>query len=52
MPLKKGGSDSIRNANIRREIKAGKPRKQAIAIAYAEQRRFRERQSHTKRKRK
>jgi len=34
MPLKKGGSKATINANIRTEIRAGKPPKQAVAIAY------------------
>ena len=33
MPLKKGYGKKTISANIKREIKAGKPRKQAIAIA-------------------
>jgi hypothetical protein len=33
MPLKKGSSRKVVSANIRTEMKAGKPQKQAIAIA-------------------
>lgn len=33
MPLKKGKSKKVISQNIRTEMKAGKPRKQAIAIA-------------------
>ena len=33
MPLNKGHSDKAVSENIRRELAAGKPRKQAIAIA-------------------
>ena len=38
MPLKHGTSDKTRQQNIKREIEAGKPIKQAVAIGYAEQR--------------
>ena len=33
MPLKKGKSKKVISANIRTEMKAGRPQKQAIAIA-------------------
>lgn len=33
MPLKKGKSAKVVSSNIRREIAAGKPKKQAVAIA-------------------
>lgn len=35
MPLKKSASKSALQANIKAEIKAGKPIKQAVAIGYA-----------------
>lgn len=38
MPLKRGSSNKVRSQNIRKEIKSGRPRKQAIAIAYSMQR--------------
>jgi hypothetical protein len=35
MPLKKSSTPAAFKANIRAEVKAGKPVKQAVAIAYA-----------------
>jgi hypothetical protein len=35
MPLKKGSGDKVIQSNIKTEIAAGKPKNQAIAIAYA-----------------
>ena len=34
MPLKKGKSEKAFKHNVRAEVKAGKPIKQALAIAY------------------
>ena len=38
MPLKKSTSAKAFKENIKTEIKAGKPQKQAVAIAYSEKR--------------
>ena len=38
MPLKKSTSKKAFQENIKAEVKAGKPVKQAVAIAYAEKR--------------
>jgi len=35
MPLKSGSSKKIIQSNIRKEIRHGKPVKQAVAIAYS-----------------
>ena len=39
MPLKKGKSEKAFKSNIRTEVHAGKPVKQAVAIAYSVKRR-------------
>ena len=38
MPLKKSASKKARQENIKREIEAGKPPAQAVAIGYSVQR--------------
>ena len=38
MPLEKGKSNAARERNVKTEIAAGRPPKQAVAIAYSEQR--------------
>ena len=38
MPLKKSASKEAFRANVKAEIKSGKPVKQAVAIAYSEKR--------------
>lgn len=39
MPLSRGKSKKTFEKNIKTEVKAGKPVKQAVAIAYSEKRR-------------
>ena len=39
MPLQKSSSKKAFKENVRAEIKAGKPQKQAVAIAYSVRRR-------------
>ncbi len=38
MPLKKGKSPKAFSENVKTEMEAGKPQKQAVAIAYATKR--------------
>lgn len=40
MPLKKSGSKKAFRENIKKEIKAGKSQKQAVAIAYSVKRKY------------
>ena len=40
MPLTKSSSEKAFISNIKKEIKSGKPKKQAVAIAYATKRKY------------
>lgn len=46
MPLVNSSSKAARQTNIKREIDAGKPVKQAVAIGYSVQRRAAEKKGH------
>ena len=48
MPLSKGMSNAAREKNVKAEVAAGKPVKQAIAIAYSEQRRAKKKKASGK----
>lgn len=48
MPLKEGSSPRVVSQNIRKEREAGKPQKQAVAIAEAEADRAKEKRIKTK----
>jgi hypothetical protein len=50
MPLKKSTSPKAFKENIKTEIKAGKPVKQAVAIAYSEKREAAKMKANSKRK--
>jgi hypothetical protein len=50
MPLKKSASDKAVGPNIKAELAAGRPRKQAIAIALSVQREAKKKAAKTKRK--
>ena len=50
MPLKKSASEKAFTENLKRKIGAGKPQKQAVAIAYSVQREAAKKAAAAKRK--
>lgn len=48
MPLKSGTSNKTRQENIKKEIAAGKPIKQSVAIGYSEQRQSKKKKAKRK----
>lgn len=50
MPLKKSASDKAFTENLKRELGAGVPKKQALAIAYRVQEEAKKKQAARKRK--
>ena len=50
MPLKKSASSGAFSENVKKEMAAGKPQKQAVAIAYSVQRSAGHKKKHDARK--